>query len=95
MALIGGARLRDFPRLHGHHSVFRLAGDVHRRGLGTIWAWYLRRHLPGTSRCLERVGKTEEAEEVLFRIEAEAGVSPVPTARAESRTGSPNRLWGI
>lgn len=44
-------------------------------GVGTIWLWYLRRHLPESPRWLERVGRGEEADAILRRIEEEAGVT--------------------
>ena len=41
-------------------------------GVGALWVWWLRRSLPESPRWLEQVGRTEEAERVLSRIEQEA-----------------------
>jgi len=51
-------------------------------GIGTLWVWWMRRHLPESPRWLERVGRTAEAEQVVQAIEKEAGVSePLPPGR--------------
>ncbi|ALL71359.1 Transporter, MFS superfamily (plasmid) [Paraburkholderia caribensis MBA4] len=48
-------------------------------GIGTLWVWWMRRHLPESPRWLERVGRNAEAEEIMQAIEREAGVTtPLP-----------------
>jgi MFS transporter, putative metabolite:H+ symporter len=60
-------------------------------GMGTIWVWWLRRHLPESPRWLERAGRGAEADAILRRIEAETGtppmavVPPVPAPAASPR----------
>ncbi|MGF6880306.1 putative MFS transporter [Paraburkholderia sp. MM5477-R1] len=50
-------------------------------GIGTLWVWWMRRHLPESPRWLERVGRTAEAEDVVQAIEKEAGVTaPLPSS---------------
>ncbi|MFL9942374.1 MFS transporter [Paraburkholderia graminis] len=50
-------------------------------GIGTLWVWWMRRHLPESPRWLERVGRNAEAEEVMQAIERDAGVTtPLPVA---------------
>jgi putative MFS transporter len=50
-------------------------------GVGTLWVWWMRRHLPESPRWLERVGRHAEAEEVMRAIEKDAGVAtPLPSA---------------
>lgn len=44
-------------------------------GVGALWVWWLRRSLPESPRWLETVGRNEEAESVLRRIEQEAAPS--------------------
>jgi putative MFS transporter len=44
-------------------------------GVGTLWVWWLRRHLPESPRWLERVGRLAEAEQVMQGIEKAAGVT--------------------
>jgi len=45
-------------------------------GVGTLWVWWLRRHLPESPRWLERMGRGAEADEILQHIEQEAGPLP-------------------
>lgn len=50
-------------------------------GVGTLWVWWMRRHLPESPRWLERVGRHAEAEEVMRAIEKDGGVAtPLPSA---------------
>ncbi|TAL93169.1 MAG: MFS transporter [Paraburkholderia sp.] len=44
-------------------------------GIGTLWVWWMRRHLPESPRWLERVGRNAEADVILRAIEGEAGVT--------------------
>ena len=61
-------------------------------GLGTLWVWWERRKLPESPRWLERVGRTREAEEVLQRIEREAGVSGSRPPVAALAPSEPKRV---
>ncbi|MFP3549690.1 MFS transporter [Paraburkholderia sp. SIMBA_049] len=62
-------------------------------GVGTLWLWYLRRHLPESPRWLERVGRGEEADAILRQIEAEAGVTtPVQPAPAPVHASAPRSV---
>jgi len=61
-------------------------------GLGTLWVWWERRKLPESPRWLERVGRTEEAEAILQRIEQEAGVSAPPLPVALPAPSVPKRV---
>lgn len=48
-------------------------------GIGAIVVWYMRKSLPESPRWLESVGRTEEAEALMQKIEAEAsGGQPLP-----------------
>ena len=50
-------------------------------GVGALWVWWLRRSLPESPRWLEAVGRSDEADGVLRRIEHEVapdGVLPPP-----------------
>lgn len=59
-------------------------------GIGTLWVWWMRRHLPESPRWLERVGRDAEAEEIVRAIESEAGVTkPSPVSR-QSPTREPH-----
>lgn len=53
-------------------------------GVGTLIVWWLRRNLPESPRWLEAVGRYEEAENVLQKIEREAGVTTRPLAAEPS-----------
>jgi putative MFS transporter len=60
-------------------------------GIGTLWVWWMRRHLPESPRWLERVGRHEEAEEIMRSIEKEAGVStPLPSSPQASAAKEPH-----
>ena len=66
-------------------------------GLGALFVWYLRKSPPESPRWLESVGRTEEAEALMQRIEAEAaGGKPLP-APAPPAVAAPARglasLW--
>lgn len=58
-------------------------------GIGTLWVWWMRRHLPESPRWLERVGRHAEAEEIMRAIEKDAGVttplSSAPQATAPAK----------
>ena len=48
-------------------------------GLGALVVWYMRKNLPESPRWLEAVGRIDEAEALLQKIEAEAGTGgPLP-----------------
>lgn len=60
-------------------------------GIGAIIVWYLRKSLPESPRWLESVGRSEEAEALMQKIEAEAsGGAPLPPA-AVSTAPAPSR----
>ncbi|MFL6718030.1 MAG: MFS transporter [Burkholderiaceae bacterium] len=66
-------------------------------GLGALFVWYLRKSLPESPRWLESVGRTEEAEALMQRIEAEAAggkplAAPAPPAVAAPARGLAS-LW--
>ncbi|AXF06228.1 MFS transporter (plasmid) [Paraburkholderia hospita] len=60
-------------------------------GIGTLWVWWMRRHLPESPRWLERVGRHEEAEEIMRAIEKEAGIStPLPSSPQAAASKEPH-----
>ncbi|KHK59516.1 major facilitator transporter [Burkholderia sp. A9] len=61
-------------------------------GVGTLWLWYLRRHLPESPRWLERVGRGAEADAILKRIEAEAGVTEPAVQPARTSSTEPRHV---
>ncbi|RQS24833.1 MULTISPECIES: MFS transporter [unclassified Burkholderia] len=61
-------------------------------GVGTLWLWYLRRHLPESPRWLERVGRGAEADAILKRIEAEAGVTEPAVQPARTNSAEPRHV---
>ena len=73
------------PR-YGWRAMFLLGG------MGAMVVWYLRKALPESPRWLESVGRTEEAEALLRRIESEVslrhGTLPPP---ATAPTANPSR----
>ena len=63
-------------------------------GIGALFVWYLRKSLPESPRWLESVGRTEEAEALMQRIEAEAaGGAPLPPP-APPAAVAPSRSLG-
>jgi putative MFS transporter len=67
-------------------------------GIGGAVVWYLRKSLPESPRWLESVGRVEEAESLMAKIEEEAsGGRPLPPP-APPVTSTPSRalssLWG-
>ena len=60
-------------------------------GIGALVVWYMRKALPESPRWLESVGRSEEAEALLQKIEAEAsGGQPLP-APAPAALVAPSR----
>lgn len=58
-------------------------------GIGTLWVWWMRRHLPESPRWLERAGRNAEAEEILLAIENEAGITEPFVAGAQAAAREP------
>jgi MFS transporter, putative metabolite:H+ symporter len=69
----------------GWRSMFVLGG------IGALIVWYLRKNLPESPRWLEAVGRNEEAEALLLRIEREAAqgrpLPPPAAAPAQAASG--------
>ncbi len=67
-------------------------------GIGGAVVWYLRKSLPESPRWLESVGRMEEAEALMQKIEAEASQGRPLPAPAPSPVSTPSRnlasLWG-
>ncbi|AQV99231.1 MFS transporter (plasmid) [Cupriavidus necator] len=62
-------------------------------GVGTLWVWWLRRHLPESPRWLERVGRNAEAEEILQQIEGEAAkLAPLPPYATDAPRATPRKV---
>ena len=62
-------------------------------GVGALIVWYLRKNLPESPRWLEAVGRNEEAEILLQKIEQEAAKGqPMPPAAAAPATAPSSEL---
>ncbi|HEX7908668.1 MAG TPA: MFS transporter [Paraburkholderia sp.] len=59
-------------------------------GIGTLWVWWMRRHLPESPRWLERVGRHAEAEEIMQAIEKDAGVTTPPLSAPQTAAKEPH-----
>lgn len=59
-------------------------------GIGTLWVWWMRRHLPESPRWLERVGRHAEAEEIMQAIEKDAGVTTPPLSAPHAAAKEPH-----
>jgi putative MFS transporter len=65
-------------------------------GIGAIIVWYMRKSLPESPRWLESVGRTQEAEALMQRIEAEAsGGAPLPAPAAHAATPVSRNLGSL
>jgi putative MFS transporter len=61
-------------------------------GVGALWVWWLRRGLPESPRWLEAVGRNDEAENVLQRIEHEAAPGIALPAAVIAQPRPPSRV---
>ncbi len=65
-------------------------------GVGALIVWYLRKNLPESPRWLEAVGRNEEAEILLQKIEQEAAKGqPLPPAAAAPATAPSSELMTL
>ena len=71
----------------GWRSMFILGG------VGTLCVWWLRRRLPESPRWLARMGRLQEAEQILRRIELESGVTVPPSPVPEPATVQAPPRW--
>src|SRR5260370_6252640 len=60
-------------------------------GLGALGVWYLRKALPESPRWLESVGRTDEAEAILQRIDREGSLHHPPPPPASATPLPPTR----
>ncbi|WP_099466832.1 MFS transporter [Konateibacter massiliensis] len=54
-------------------------------GMPALFAVYLRKAVPESPRYLDAVGRTEEAEELVAKMEKQAGITPLPAAKSEHK----------